>query len=757
MLLKNLYALPLALVAFASCGDGGGGGETAASETEGPDPCAAAGTPCGELAHCDPADARCYCDAGALGDPQAGCVEHGDMCGEAAVRAGKRVCVHELDDAATWDAISVGYSKRKDVRKLGKYLVPARPDARLPTVFNETNAFRLHFCMLSQGFEPLFPGFTHPEYNDFAYYRADREMYAGNIYEFSGEGPERSFGFTVETPEEADELLTEPEAYSIYRQIQDRLGLGNLGYVPNGDAQQAAADAWVKPRVPFAVAGAEKVNYEAYSTGVTYGRMRSYTSAALANGAAGFGWQDILVLESAPSDLDGVMAGVITGARQDVLSHLNVLAARRGTPNVYVASPLTTLASFDGELVRLTATELIYSIEKVELAEAEQFWATQRPSVTVEHLPDPDFEATLGVLEIPAMTAEERGLAVGRFGGKVTGLATLYTTLDGSHQTPAFGIPTAHYLRFMQDNSWTLVVGGAQQTLSYADTIAAWLADPKFRADTAVRRAWLGALAAEMVQHGKVAPALLDELRGRIPAVFGDPGQMVRFRSSSNAEDGLEFNGAGLYVSESACAGDPDGGSGGASACDPDKGRRPLDRALKLVWASLWDFGAFEEREYYQIDHRDVAMGVLVSTRYEDERANGVAFTGNPIDVMDGRYTINVQLGEVDVVSPPPGTIAELDRVTVTDGEVVAIDRVAASSLVKPGEVVLSDAQLEELGALLAEIAASYPIDPGEHAPEEVLLDLEFKVSSTGTLVIKQIRPFLRGAGTPSLPATCLD
>jgi phosphoenolpyruvate synthase/pyruvate phosphate dikinase len=210
-------------------------------------------------------------------------------------------------------------------------------------------------------------------------------------------------------------------------------------------------------------------------------------------------------------------------------------------------------------------------------------------------------------------------------------------------------------------------------------------------------------------------------------------------------------------VSESACAGDPDGGSGGASACDPDKGRRPLDRALKLVWASLWDFGAFEEREYYQIDHRDVAMGVLVSTRYEDERANGVAFTGNPIDVMDGRYTINVQLGEVDVVSPPPGTIAELDRVTVTDGEVVAIDRVAASSLVKPGEVVLSDAQLEELGALLAEIAASYPIDPGEHAPEEVLLDLEFKVSSTGTLVIKQIRPFLRGAGTPSLPATCLD
>jgi hypothetical protein len=47
-------------------------------------------------------------------------------------------------------------------------------------------------------------------------------------------------------------------------------------------------------------------------------------------------------------------------------------------------------------------------------------------------------------------------------------------------------------------------------------------------------------------------------------------------------------------------------------------------------------------------------MGVLVSTQYEDEQANGVAFTGNPSDRQGRpRYTINVQLGEVDVVSRP--------------------------------------------------------------------------------------------------------
>lgn len=751
-----MTAMSLSALAPA-CGGGGGAGEGAETETassEGPGGlCEEQGVVCGELAHCDPIDGRCYCDPGAAGDPSAGCVAHGDPCGEAAERVGKRVCVHEIDDELTWEAISIGYSKRQDVRKLGKYLVPAGPDARLPTLFNEANSYRLHYCMLKEAFEPLFPGFTHPQYNRFVYFRAEREMFAGNVYEFSGEDLPQRFGFTIETPDDADELLTEAEVYHVYRHLQDRLALGDLGYVPNSEGQKKAAAAWEDPRVPIAAGGDASINYEAYSTGTTYGRVRRYSNAQLAGAAGSFGAQDILVLESAPSDLSGVMAGVVTGARQDVLSHLNVLASRRGTPNVYVASPLEAFEPFDGQLVKLTVTTPIYSVEPAELAEAEAFWAEHRPSVAVAHLPDPEFTATLDVLEIPAATESERGAAVGRFGGKVTGLATLYATLDPSYQTPAFGIPVAHYLRFMQENAWELTIDGEPQVISYADTIAMWLEDPRFRSDTAVRQAWLLALASEMVQRGKVDGALLTELRAQVPAVFGDAATMVRFRSSSNAEDGLEFNGAGLYTSESACALDPDGATGGSSACDPNKGRRPLDLAIKKVWASLWGFGAFEERDYYQMDHAEVAMGVLVSTRYEDEYANGVAFTGNPIDPDDDRYTINVQLGEVDVVSPPAGTVAELDRLTIDGGAVVAIDRVAESSLARPGEPVLSDAQLSEIGAVLSEIAASYPVDPGEHPASDVLLDLEFKVTSSGSLVIKQIRPFLRTALDPTLPS----
>ena len=722
------------------------GGETA---------CADAGHACGARAHCDPVDQQCYCDPGAYGDPYAGCVEHGNLCGAAGLRTGKSVCVHELTDAKVWESISVGYAKRADVRKLGKYVVPATADAPMPTLFNDANNYRLHYCMLSEGFEPQFPNFTQKQYNDLVYFRADRKLFAGNIYEFSGADAPVRFGFTVETPTDPSELITEQEAYHIYRHIQDRLSLGDVGYVPNNDAQKAAAAAWEDPQVKVVVGGDDNLSFEVYTPGLAYGRLRSYTDAEIPGAAGTFGWQDILLLESAPSDLGGVMAGVITGARQDVLSHLNVLASRRGTPNVFVADPFAAFASKEGKLVRLSVSDAIYAMTEADLAEAEAFWAAHRPSAPVEHLPDPDFLDLVPVLQIPTATAIDRDLAVGRFGGKVTGLATLYATLDPVYQTQAFGVPGAHYQKFMQENTWELVVAGEKQTLSFADTIALWLADPAFRSDTALRKSSLLALSAAMIQRGEVDPELLTALRARIGEVFGADDRMVRLRSSSNAEDGLVFNGAGLYTSESGCALDPDGKTGGHSACDADKDRRPLDLAIKTVWASLWSFGAFEEREYYQMNHTDVVMGVLVSGRHEDERANGVAFTGNPSDPEDPRFTINVQLGELDVVSPQSGTTAELDRLTIADGEVVAIDRVGGSSLVKPGERVLSDEQLGELGAVLAAIAASYPVDLGEVPASDVLLDLEFKIDAQGKLVIKQIRPFLRTAVDPSLPS-CL-
>ena len=61
-----------------------------------------------------------------------------------------------------------------------------------------------------------------------------------------------------------------------------------------------------------------------------------------------------------------------------------------------------------------------------------------------------------------------------------------------------------------------------------------------------------------------------------------------RFRSSTNAEDLNGFNGAGLYSSYSGKL---------------NHVKKTPQKAIKKVWASLWNFNAFEERDYFKINH----------------------------------------------------------------------------------------------------------------------------------------------------------
>ncbi|MEZ4452534.1 MAG: PEP/pyruvate-binding domain-containing protein [Nannocystaceae bacterium] len=741
---------PLWIAAAAVIGLLGGCGEPPAVVDEGDSEGGCAAQVCGDSAYCDEVSLACFCEPGSFGDPAGGCVAHGDLCGEAAERVGHDVCRHELADESAWNATSIASGERLDVRRLSKFLTPANPNSPLPTLFSNTNFYRLHRCMLREGFEPLFPMFDQDAYNDLVYWRSTRSMYAGSIYELSGDDLPAPYAFLVETPDAAPQLLEEHEVYAVYRALSDRFGPGELAYLPYTEAMVERAATWTDAPFAIIVEGSDAISFESYASGATYGRIRGYSASEVGTASGTFGWQDILVLETSTNDLEGVNAGVITGVRQDTLSHLNVLAGQRGTPNAYVADALAAFAPYEGKLVRLDISEEMYTIAEATLEEAEAFWAEHRPFATIDRPPDAEYTELVGLLEIPTATAEERADARARVGGKATGLATLYPLLDPIYQVRGFGIPVAHYLDFMASNSWTAAVGDGEETLTYAETITAWLGDEVFRSDTKVRRERLEALVDHVRDHGVVKAALVDALRARITDEFGD-GVMVRFRSSSNAEDGVEFNGAGLYESTNACVADLL--EVGKSACDPSSNSRTIERALLKVWASLWSFGAYEEREFFQLDHSQAAMGILVSDRFGDERANGVAFTGNPTDAGDPRFTVNVQLGEVDVVGAPAGTVAELDRLRVEGGEVVAIDRVSPSSL-SPETPVMSDAELTTLGTVLAEIAESYPVELGEHDPADVLLDLEFKIDAAGELKIKQIRPFLRSAVDPAF-ASC--
>ena len=331
------------------------------------------------------------------------------------------------------------------------------------------------------------------------------------------------------------------------------------------------------------------------------------------------------------------------------------------------------------------------------------------------------------------------------FAAKGRNLAALYQRIDPAWQLPGFLVPFHYYHQFITTETWQVDLGDGPEVLTFAAAIDRLLADPQFRGDPSLRRDRLGQLH-DAMRDADCDPAFIVALKNQLLTTFGGPAVMARFRSSSNAEDAPGFSGAGLYESTNAClADDQDPDKSGPSRCDPaEPEERGLCRAVKKVWASLWLVRAYEEREWYGIDHAQAAMGILVDLRLGDERANMVVFTGDPNLPGDHRFLVNAQTGDLEVVSPEPGTWPETTRLTLSAGAVTEIDRVRGSSELPDGQHVLSDAQLQQLGAELAHIADIFPIDDPPPADTELLLDTEWKLRPDDTLLIKQIRPYLR-------------
>lgn len=666
-------------------------------------------------------------------------------CAEAAVRLGRQVCVHAIDDRATWTDIALP-TDAIDQEGATTWLVPAHADARLPTLFVDANAFEdpeqsLHFKFLSEAFPELGIA-SYDRYLELTLHSATREWFGGSLTEYVAPDRASVFGFTV-SDNGADDPLTCAGLLVVQAELARRVALGALAFVPSGELQRAlASSCGVAVHDPSSA-----VAYEVYTDARGCGTLKRLRLAELpdAEAAAELDWSTVLVADEAPLDLQTVVAGIVTGTRQGALSHLAVRAASRGTPNCYVQDAYDVFAEWEGALVAVTCGPEGAEVEPITQAEAQACWDEARPDPVAVAPADLQWAALVPLLELPTETAAERALGVSRFGSKGANLATLYARIDPDLQLQGLLIPFRYYAEFLERGVWTVDLGAGPELATFADTLDAWHADPAFTSDAALRRGRLDDLQRAM-RDTECDPVLVADIGTEILGVFGADDVMVRFRSSSNAEDALGFNGAGLYDSTSVCLADEtDGDSAGPSHCDADKSsERDVCRGLTRVWASLWNPGAYEERDWYSIDHADVAMGILVNTRTPDERANVVAFTGNPALRGDDRYLVNAQIGTLDVVAALPGVVPEESLLTVDASGVQQIERVAGSTELPEGAWVLSDAELAELGEALWDISGVYPID-GEVPPgATVLLDTEWKLRSDGRFAIKQIRPFVR-------------
>jgi hypothetical protein len=697
--------------------------------------------------------------AGDAGDPGGETVDWLKACDPDDPDPRGPACVRMVDSDAAFDALSIGPTGVPNWERATKYMVPVRDDpALIPPLVQNAMRYPVHMEFLASVF---LPGLDLPSYMAMVTVRATRSYFAGNLVRIDDPVQGHLYGFTVYTANKMSEQLELAEVRRVYQQLQSIVTAGPLvlTFEPFDAMGPARARTWIDPGFPIGFPAQDDVTVEAYTPGVTYGTVRRYAldafDAAAATGQVGF--RDIVVVDSVPFDVATIIGGLVTGGRQWQLSHVNVRMARRGTPNLFVRDALAALEPWDGKLVRLTVTKGTvdapgdsWAIAETSEAEAQAWWAAHRPRLEGVPIVDRTYDALDG---LTAMDVDDTPVGlVTRFGGKAANLAKLYAILDERYQVPGFGIPFAPFEAFLDATTIPDTRVTPAEDVTLREYVRRLGTDPAVAGDAVLRKQLLSGLRTRIQTAGVVPPVLVSALVAKIAAVFGGTDVRVRFRSSSNVEDGLEFSGAGLYDSTTVCADDTlDGDGAGPSACDPAESKeRDIERGLRKVWASLYNDVAWDERDWYQVPQESAGMAVLVSLGFPDEQANGVAFTGDPADPTDRRILVNAQIGDEKVVSNDASKIPETDRLEITGGQVSRIYRVVSSTLATPGIPVLSDAQLNELGGLIATIDATIPLDLEGHARSDVLLDLEFKIQAgTGQLKIKQIRPFLMTPASP--------
>ncbi|MBI4807219.1 MAG: hypothetical protein HY795_18550 [Desulfovibrio sp.] len=463
------------------------------------------------------------------------------------------------------------------------------------------------------------------------------------------------------------------------------------------------------------------IDYQPLNLATATGRLRIMTAAELETTYVGY--RDIVVLDVVPNDIS-VVSGIVTEEFQTPLSHINVLSRNRRTPNMGLkgATHNPTIRALEGAWVELNVGSFEWTLREVTTAEAEAEWAIRRPSPVVLPAVDTHVTELRNIEDVVVETAtvplrDAIKSATLAFGGKAAHYSVLAKT-EGVPTPKAFAVPAFHYLQFMNGNGF----------FSRVDEL---LSNDQFVSRAEVRDAELAKLRAA-IHDAPVDEAFQAALRSKLSSDYS--GARMRFRSSTNSEDLEGFPCAGCYESHT---GDP---------LDWDD----VLYAIKDTWASIWLFRTFEERAYNGIDHKSVAMALLVHHSFPDEEANGVAVTSNPFDPsgLQPAFFVNVQFGgDVEVVHPPPGTTS--DQILYFHSEPnQPVSYLSHSNLIPEGQAVLTRSQIHELGEALSAIHERFSSAYGPKAGNEgwYAMDVEFKfdgeAGQTARLAIKQARPY---------------
>lgn len=419
----------------------------------------------------------------------------------------------------------------------------------------------------------------------------------------------------------------------------------------------------------------------------------------------------IAIFEDTPERIPPV-TGIVTLEPQTPLSHVNLLAKNRGTPNVSTAniSLIPNLNSLTGSLVKMIAGRNgTVTIQSATLAEAEQFWA----------------ERTQSELEVPAISAtsfqpaefatvSDDEAALSKIGAKASSYAAMQTLLGSDVIKPGFALSFAHYQKIARVPATQLRI---QDLLAQKGSLAPEEINDRLEAiRNSIRK--------------ETPKEILDESVSAVRSVISQLNvPRIRLRSSTNSEDLPTFNGAGLYEST------------GFNVDDSDK---KLRKKLLKVMASLWLDRAFWERELFGIDHSKVGMAILINPAFSDEYGNGVVI-GSQEDI-GFRTWVNAQKGEASVTNPLDNEIPESFTFVGR-----SVDRPQVQSHSNLGNVFLDDETSEVHPTLLPQLLQLQNISNRlyDHfvARQRDLddrrkygIDIEYKLMSEGDQVVLYVK-----------------
>lgn len=361
-----------------------------------------------------------------------------------------------------------------------------------------------------------------------------------------------------------------------------------VAYKPNSSRQEDASANLGLQRVLQTEISKEQ-DYQVLNVAKTVGRIHVIPKL---DDHVEIGFNEILVLDEVPIQLPPV-AGIITSKPSTPLSHINLLAKGWGVPNVYIKNAQDLFKQYNGWWVEFDARRDTYSIKRADNNALDEYQKRLKQRLDIMK-PRGDLSATR-----IASLSEQRASSVIAYGAKSANLGELiHARLPGFSVPPGFTIPFYYYDQFLRENKLD-------------DAIYTMMNDQKFVHDPAYRREYLARLRGDF-QKGTVNEKLRSEVLRRLHAEF--PGKGVFARSSTNSEDLPNFNGAGLYTSMPNLRSDDQ-----------------LIEGIKIVWASVWNFEAYEARERAGIEHSTIYMAVLIQEGINSE-SSGVMITTDPFN-----------------------------------------------------------------------------------------------------------------------------